>query len=63
MRPPPVPQQEGDGSGPVTPTTPTMPHTPTTPGGQPGVQPGVQPGNHTFSLSFPNEFLLQLDYL
>lgn len=40
MRPPPVPQQEGDGSAPITPTTPTTPITPTTPGGQPGIQPG-----------------------
>jgi len=40
MRPPPVPQQEGDGSAPVTPTTPTTPITPTTHGGQPGIQPG-----------------------
>lgn len=39
--PPPVPQQEGDGSAPITPTTPTMPITPTTPGGQPGIQPGM----------------------
>ncbi|KAJ7392357.1 Bromodomain-containing protein 8 [Desmophyllum pertusum] len=42
--PPPVPQQEGDGSAPITPitpTTPTMPITPTTPGGQPGMQPGA----------------------
>lgn len=40
MRPPPVPQQEGDGSAPVTPTTPTTPITPTTHGGQPVIQPG-----------------------
>lgn len=41
MRPPPVPQQEGDGSAPITPTTPTTPITPTTPGGQPGIQSGI----------------------
>ena len=44
MRPPPVPQQEGDGSAPVTPTTPTTPITPTTHGGQPA----IQQGNSTF---------------
>lgn len=40
MQPPPVPQQEGDGSAPVTPTTPTTPITPTAHAGQPGMQPG-----------------------
>ena len=41
MRPPPVPQQEGEGSAPpITPTTPTSLITPTTHSGQQVMQPG-----------------------
>ena len=45
MRPPPVPQPEGDGSAPLTPTTPTTPITTTTHGAQ---QQGIQPGDGLF---------------
>ncbi|XP_020629185.1 bromodomain-containing protein 8-like isoform X1 [Orbicella faveolata] len=55
MRPPPVPQQEGDGSAPITPTTPTTPITPTTPGGQPGIQPGTPKPQGSQPMSSPHK--------